>query len=221
MRRLTPGITVVTPTIPPRARQLKRCSDSVDAAMWWYKAKSTHKTFPLFHLVMHDHDHHGAAKTRHAGLSNVSTEWVAFLDDDDEMLPGHLLALHTAALEHQADYVWSQFRITYPNGSALDGPAFLGAKAFSQWNDEDPAQTTITTLVRTELAHEAGGFAQFEENGEQVDGHRAGEDFEFTMRCRKAGGQFRHHPEVTWLWHHWGIGGPGVPGNTSGMPDRW
>lgn len=219
---LAPGITVVTPTIAPRENQLKRCARSVDSAMMHFRLKTTGQPFiGLHHLISHDDAHQGAAKTRQYGLDRVGTEWVAFIDDDDEMLPRHLLALWTAAREHQVDYVWSRFRITYPNGAALDGPAFLGAKAFSQWNDEDPAQTTITTLVRTELARAAGGFTQFEENGEQVDGHRAGEDFEFTMRCRKAGGKFRHVPEVTWLWHHWGIGAPGTPGNTSGMPDRW
>jgi glycosyltransferase involved in cell wall biosynthesis len=36
---------------------------------------------------------HGAARARNAGLLEVATPWVAFLDSDDEWLPGHLEAL--------------------------------------------------------------------------------------------------------------------------------
>ena len=222
---LQPGITVVTPTIPPRAIIQAAQRESVLASMKYLAdRRGEFPSLPgalLRYLAVPDLGHAGAAKTRHAGLMQVDTEWVAFFDDDDEMLPAHLYALFSAALAHQADYVWSRFQICYPGGERLDGPAFLGEKAFSQWNDEDPCQTTITTLVRTELAREAGGFAQFEEDGREVDGQRRGEDHEFTLRCRKAGGVFRHVPEVTWLWHHWGVGARGVPGNTSGMPDRW
>lgn len=100
---------------------------------------------------------------------------------------------------------------TEPRTQVIQGPVFLGEKAFSQWDDNDPCQTTITTLVRTELALAAGGFAQFEDDGSTVDGNRRGEDHEFTLACRKAGGVFRHVPRVTWDWYHHGS-------NTSGTP---
>jgi hypothetical protein len=224
--KLQPGITVVTPTIPPREIIRLRQRETVLESMKYLGERRTeflarHPGFLMRYLAVPDMTHAGAARTRHAGLLEVDTEWVAFLDDDDEMLPRHLYVLLSAALEHEADYLWSRFRIVYPGGSGLDGPAFLGEKAFSQWDDDDPCQTTITTLVHTELALDAGGFAQFEDDGVEVDGQRRGEDHEFTLRCRAAGGTFRHVPEVTWYWHHWGIGARGVPGNTSGMPDRW
>lgn len=223
--KLQPGITVVTPTIPPRAVVQQRSRASVTRAFYYLAGRRDEfpslPGFLMHHLFVKDTTHAGAARTRHAGLLEVDTEWVAFLDDDDEMLPQHLYALLSAALEHDADYLWSRFRIVYPDGTGPIGPEFLGEKAFSQWNDDDPCQTTITTLVRTELAREAGGFAQFTDDGREVDGQRRGEDHEFTLRCRAAGGVFRHVPEVTWLWHHWGLGARGVPGNTSGMPDRW
>jgi hypothetical protein len=237
---LVPGVTVVIPTIPPREPQMVRALRSVQrAAKYWQDVAQLDDALPCpirmdvatgrfigedFTLaceVVVDENHDGAAKTRHRGLERVGTEWTAFLDDDDEMHDQHLVALYRAAIEHNADFLWSRFRIQYPDGSMLAGPAFLGEKAFAQWNDDDPCQTTITTLVRTELALQAGGFAQFTETGAQLDGHRAGEDFEFAMRCRKAGAGMRHVPEVTWTWHHWGYGTPGQPGNTSGMPDRW
>jgi hypothetical protein len=99
----------------------------------------------------------------------------------------------------------------HPRTEVIQGPVFLGDKAFSQWDDNDPCQTTITTLVRTELARAAGGFAQFDDDGSTVDGNRRGEDHEFTLACRKAGGKFRHVPRVTWDWYHHSA-------NTSGLP---
>lgn len=239
MSDLLPGITVVIPTIANRAEQLKRALASVvEAAHYWGHIASLDPSLPetakmtpegqlvggqftLACEVVADEEHAGAAKTRHKGLMAVQTTHAALLDDDDQMLPDHLVKLYRAAIAHKADYVWSRFRIQYPDGSTLPGPAFLGEKAFSPWNDDDPCQTTITTLVNTEMAIACGGFAQFDDDGQEIDGQRRGEDHEFTLRMRAAGAVMHHVPEVTWLWHHWGEGKPGQPGNTSGLPSRW
>jgi glycosyltransferase involved in cell wall biosynthesis len=237
------GITVVIPTIPPREALLRRAMDSVDGATA-RMADAYGSMVPVRSIVVQDQARNGAAKTRHQGLLAVETEHVAFLDDDDVMHPDHLVQLYGAALDFQADYLWSRFQIIkehdrwvlcsgpvscnapyehkefgggYGYGhhvlasEVVQGPVFLGDKAFSQWDDNDPCQTTITTLVRTELALAAGGFAQFEDDGSTVDGNRRGEDHEFTLRCRAAGGAFRHVPRVTWDWYHHSA-------NTSGMP---
>jgi hypothetical protein len=211
-----PGITVVIPSIPPRAQLLKRALSSVDRSI--AHLRQQHFSIPVDVITAVDTERRGAAATRDMGLRKVDTEWVAFLDDDDEMLPGHLAALYGMGIAHpeRPSYLWSQFQIVFPESSgrtAAPGPHFLGAKAFEQWNDDDPCQTTITTLVRTELALDAGGFKTPSPDA-LVDGNAAGEDFQFTLACRAAGGAFRHVPEVTWHWHH-------HESNTSGRPDRW
>lgn len=213
---MVPGVTVVIPSIPPREALRERAAGSAWAALQRLdESGCLPDRAATGVLVVQDGARKGAARTRHLGLTNVRTEWVAFLDDDDVMLPDHLLKLYTAATTGEcADYLWSRFVIVHADGSLQPGPAFLGEKAFRQWDDEDPCQTTITTLVRTELAMEAGGFEQFDDTGELIDGQRRGEDFEFTMRCRKAGAAFLHVPAVTWHWGHHGA-------NTSGLPDRW
>jgi GT2 family glycosyltransferase len=200
-----PGITVVIPTIEPRVDALKRAFDSV----------VSQTVQPAAVVVVFDHDHDGAAVTRHAGLEQVRTEWTAFLDDDDTMDCDHLQMLYGTAIEYGADYVWSRFRIGYPHGQYADGPAPLGPGTFEQWVDDRPVQTTITTLVRTELALKVGGFTAFtDDGGREIDGQRYGEDFDFTLRMRAAGAVFRHAPRVTWTWNHHGS-------NTSGRGDRW
>jgi hypothetical protein len=223
MTTYRPGLTVVIPTIPPREKMLRRAMESAHVSMQRLGRELFDIEYGEFHGVLGvstDLEKLGAARTRHRGLENVDTEWTAFLDDDDEFLPGHLAALFLAQLHsrhtgREADYLWSRFRIQFPDGGVQEGPAFLGEKAFSQWNDADPCQTTITTLVRTELAMDVGGFAQFDDTGELIDGQRRGEDHEFTRRCRDLGkAEMLHVPQVTWVWHHHAK-------NTSGLPENW
>lgn len=223
-------VTVCIPSIPPRRDKLKRAVQSVMM-----------QDTPVGLSVYIDRGKRGAAYARDMALAGAGTEWVAFLDDDDEFDSDHVTSLLECAIAHQADYVWSRYRIAHPNprhGGVVpnrapryvfpyaDGNTHpLGAGTFEQWNDEQPAQTTVTTLVRRDLALDVGGFRGIGARdglfatkgtmpGEQVDGQRAGEDWSFTLRCRAAGATFRHHPAVTWTWHH-------HESNTSGLPDRW
>jgi hypothetical protein len=217
---LRPGITVVIPSIPPRRPLLHRAIFSV-----------LDQTMPATAIaVAVDHDRLGAAHTRQRALDMVDTRWVAFLDDDDEFRPRHLEALYSAAVDYGAEYVWSRYQVALPSRRSVrlpdesefeyrDGPAPLGRGTFEQWNPEQPAQTTITTLVSTELAREVGGFLPLGGAGAidgTVDGQRAGEDWDFTLRCAAVLGpdRMRHVPEVTWFWHHHAR-------NTSGLPHRW
>ncbi len=215
--RFASDVTVCIPTIPPRREKLMRALRSVLA--------QTHPAAAI--VIAQDVDKYGAAVTRHRALVGARTTWVAFLDDDDEMDPNHLATLLACAEEHGADYVWSRFRIGIPISSVgwqggnfgpatafRDGPAPLGAGTFDQWNDAQPAQTTITTLVRRSVALDVGGFLPTPLLDDEIDGQRAGEDWDFTLRCRAAGAVFRHAPAVTWTWHH-------HESNTSGLPDRW
>jgi glycosyltransferase involved in cell wall biosynthesis len=154
---LKPGITVCIPTIPPRAESgiLRRAQESVAEA-----ARNVYPGVPVQTVTYCDHERRGAAVTRQRALEMAQTTWVAFLDDDDTMDPWHLKDLYEAAHTFGADYLWSRFRIGLPGGRWRPGPDPLGAGTFEQWNDDQPAQTTVTTMVRTELARDVGGFVQ-------------------------------------------------------------
>lgn len=195
------GITVCIPTIPPRKTLLAQAINSV-----------LDQTLPAAAIsVAIDTDKEGAALTRDRALQAVQTEWVAFLDDDDAFLPEHLDVLSLAAQETGADYVFSYFTIHDWAGRPLLGndPLESFGKVF---DPADPHQTTITTLVRAELAKEVGFAAPAP--GMFIHGQRRGEDFEFTLKCVAAGASIVHVPQRTWIWNHHGA-------NTSGMPDRW
>lgn len=188
-----PGITVCIPSIPPRSGMLRNALDSV--------LSQTHQPDAL--SVAIDHHHAGAAITRTHAVRAARTRWVAMLDDDDRMLPMHLDVLRHAAEDTGADFVFPWFHVV---GGTDPFPQHFG-KTFDPLA---PTHTTVTTMVRTELAQEVGYVAP--EDGDGAGG--SGEDWNFVLGCIAAGAKIVHVPQRTWIWNHHGA-------NTSGRNDRW
>jgi glycosyltransferase involved in cell wall biosynthesis len=195
------AVTVAIPSIPPRSALLARALASVAGQESPAAAVS----------VAIDLERAGAPATRQRALDAVLTPWVAFLDDDDVMLPEHLAVLLDGAAEHGADYVFSYYTVV--DGQGREQPGVDPLQHFGAvFDPADPHQTTITVLVRTELAR-AVGFHE-PPPGALISGQSYGEDFGFTVGCVAAGARIVHVPRRTWLWAHHGS-------NTSGRPDRW
>lgn len=190
------NVTVVIPTHPARISNgmTKRALGSV--LMQSYPVSSV--------IVEVDKYREGAAVVRNRGLQKVDTEWVAFLDSDDQMKKNHLEVLVHGAQYSGADYVYSWYD---PIGFYSDPLPHFG-KVF---DPDHPTQTTITTLVRADLAKEVG-FRPVED-GKLIDGQRYGEDFQFTVEVIAKGGKIVHIPQRTWLWNAHGL-------NTSGLPTK-
>jgi glycosyltransferase involved in cell wall biosynthesis len=203
----TPDITVVITTIPTRAERLRKAIRSV-----------TKQTLLPKDLIIQEDTHKvGAPANRDAGLAQVETEWVAFLDDDDYFYPDHLETLYTAATENEADIVYSWFDV---EGGTDPFPHNFG----KPWDPENPIQTTVTTLCKTEVVRKSGGFSSLdgfteEELEEYAQGATAGEDFRMVLRANAQGAKIVHVPKKTWAYVHWNENGK--IGNTSGRPDRW
>lgn len=191
-------ITVVIPSIPPRVVQLARALASVEA-----------QTLPpASTMVDVDHDRTGAMATRNRALWKVETEWVAFLDDDDEFLPQHLQECAAWAEQTGADLVYPWF--VQPERHWDDLRAFgvpfhrlAGQLRVRNW-------IPITVLVRTDLLRSAGGFQYPSQRARFNDS----EDWGAWQALHRAGANFQHLPKRTWVWHHW-------DGHTRGRPDRW
>lgn len=208
-------VAAVLTAHPARVRRghLSRALDSV--------VTQTHPVHSV-HIAV-DLDGDGAAVTRDRALSQVdpsTTPWVAFLDSDDAWMPQHIERLLGYAQRHDADYVYSWYTIRDGAGRTQLGwdpfPEVFG-KAFDPAN---PVQTTVTTLVRTEFA-QAVGFAPRpdrwmrphpDEDVPTPTGHRAGEDWRFTLGCIDAHAKIVHLPERTWYWYHHGLNSSGCPG---------
>lgn len=186
------NVTVCIPSIPPRQVQLDCALRSVE----WQEEP------PDATIVQYDHHHEGAAATRNLAWRAATTEWIAFLDDDDELFPQHLAHLFARQRETDADVVWPWFETS----SNFKDP--LGHEG-REWDPAVPHSFPITTIVRRSLAEEVGGFPLEIQNP-----MCAGEDFEFWKACSAAGGKFVHLHERTWRWNFHGK-------NTSGLGTRW
>lgn len=181
-------ITVAIPSHPARSNGLlQRALTSVLCQTWT----------PAGISLAIDTLREGAPATRQRALDGVTTPWVAFLDSDDAFDPDHLESLAACANETGADYVYSYWHTA---------PDVLGhfGKPFDPAN---PTETTITILVRTELAKEVG-FKAMPDRYENT-----GEDFQLVLGCVALGAKIVHLPKRTWLWNH-------HSGNTSGMPTK-
>lgn len=151
------------------------------------------QTYPCEIVQAKDVHGMGAAVTRNHGLLLVETPWVAFLDSDDELDPEHIEKLMSCAEETGADYIYPWFRVV---GGSDPFPMFFGRP----WDNAAPHSTTITILVRTELARRVG-FKDV-----------PWEDWDFTLRCMAEGAKIVHLPERTWTWFHHGLNSSGVSG---------
>lgn len=187
---MKPVVTVVVPYHPARVKNgmLARAVASIQR-----------QTLPHELITVEDTERQGAAATRQRGLDQVATEWTAFLDSDDELDPDHIEQLLACAKETSADYVYPWFRVV---GGTDPFPMFYG----KPFDPAAPNSTTITILVRTELAKQVG-FTR--DPNVQV----SGEDFQFTLDCIAAGAKIVHLPRRSWTWHHHGR-------NSAGLPDR-
>lgn len=187
-----PGISVCIAAHPARFRGpvlLNRALASVIAQT----------LLPVAVHVVNDVDRHGAGRTRRTLLDYVDTEWLAWLDSDDEWMPEHLEKLHRVAVDTDSVYVYSWFHGGDPLGH------------FSlPFNPCTPHHTTMNVLVRTDIAKEVG----FPDN---ATGPYANEDWAFItgvakLACER-GLSMTHLAERTWYYHQ-------GHGNTSGQPGQ-
>ncbi len=188
-------ITVVIATLPTRAQMLTTAVRSVMA-----------QTLPARVVVVEPDDRgRGAAATKNAGLAQVRTEWVAFLDDDDEFMPDHLRVLHTAATEAGADVAYSLPLVRDQLGRKVDRiNEWGGGEVFDPEALRRGSYIQTTSLVRTESAKRVGGF--------QCPPGSNYDDWGFFLALLDGGAVFTHVHRETFVWNHHGANSSGVPG---------
>jgi Glycosyl transferase family 2 len=193
---MSSDITVVIATIPIRAKMLRKALASV----------VLQTLQPVAIVVEYDHEHTGAAATKNRGLARVTSEWVAFLDDDDAFLPEHLEKLREAQLDSGADVVYSMPYI--PQLAAQGGidPSGMRGAPFDPDELRRRSYIQTTSLIRTKAFQASGGF--------QCPPGSDYPDWGGFIALLNSGATFYHLPEQTFIWEHHGR-------NTSGRPDRW
>lgn len=162
---------------------------------------------PLHHLIVTDNDREGSAVVRNRGLNSVTTEYTAFLDDDDELLPHHIRVLYGWALKTGADVLYPECRIVMNGQDVPNTPEWAGrpGRPFDPDILRQRSFIPVTTLVRTELAQAVGGF-------QYVDGSPY-DDWGMFRAMLDAGAKFFHVPVLTWRWWHWAGNSGGLASN--------
>lgn len=190
-------ITVVITTVgQPRAAMLARALQSV--------RDQTRQ--PAFISLAIDDQRQGAAVNRQRGTDRVNTEFVAYLDDDDEFYSHHVAVLGREMVKTGADLVYPWFDVI---GGVDPFPTAEGLP----WDDEHPRQIPVTFIARTAAIREVGGWIPVLEGAEHEDGNRAGEDWDLTLRLVAGGKRIHHIGMRTWKWYH-------HSSNSMGLPNR-
>lgn len=191
MTDLDPGISVLVAAHPARFsnRLLARALNSVIAQT----------EVPQAIHVVNDCERKGAGWTRRTLLGLVQTQWIAWIDSDDEWEPEHLAKLMSVATATDSVYVYSWFHGYDPLGHF--GLPF---------NPCTPHHTTMAVLERTDIALEAGFV-------DSQDGRFSNEDWIHILRfseiCCDRGLKMTHLAEKTWTYHQ-------GHGNSSGKPGQ-
>jgi glycosyltransferase involved in cell wall biosynthesis len=184
-------ISVIVPTIPGREQQLERALASVRAQTLQ----------PARVIVERDDLREGAAVIRNRALQWVSTEYVAFCDDDDELYPDHLKKLGRFATLSEVD-------VAYPGYDCADDPVNCHGIPFDPLLLRARNFIPVTVLARTEKVRAAGGFQPHPDaNGDPC------EDWGLWLAMLDLGAKFGHLPVRTWRWNY-------SPDTTKGRADR-
>jgi glycosyltransferase involved in cell wall biosynthesis len=118
-------------------------------------------------------DNRGVATARNTGAREARSEWLAFLDDDDEWLPGKIEAqLDALGQTPYAELCYTGLRTLSPDGVVMNWDAVPTEKLWPMVRYRCPF-SPITMLVRRDSFLASGGF------NEEL---RYAEDWEFAIR---------------------------------------
>lgn len=162
------GITVITPTIPGREEFLEDCVRSVQA-----------QTVPVQHLIGLDADFEGPAKMRNELVSQATTEYVLFLDDDDLLDIDYVEHVTPFLDEYDVVYTWCRKNFDYPTSLPFDGPALRERNVIP-----------VTACVRRSSFTGVGGFPD----------DVAYEDWALWLNLLDAGASFYCTETVMWTY---------------------
>lgn len=165
-------VTVITPSLSWRGTKLARCIQSV----------ANQETPVAHHLIQVDLQEKGPVSVRNNLARNVTTEWIAFLDDDDTLLPHHF-SRHQALMVDGVDVIFSWCDIVHENGGRATMKSFFDRDK----TIKGPNTLPITVTMRKLLLDKVGGFP-----------NKRFEDWELWKLLAKERAVFRGIEEVTW-----------------------
>ncbi len=127
--------------------------------------------------------------SRNLALDLVATEWVCFLDADDELEPGYFDAMATGTADLRAPAVRyvAPTRSAPPRVPRVAGHVHACTAACLPWGN----WLVVGTLVRSDLVRKIGGWHDFTWS----------EDWDLWVRCWKAGATIEAIPAAIYRAH--------------------
>ncbi len=167
-------VAIITPSLPSRSNLLVECKASVSKQDW---------NGEILHVIGLDEYGEGPSKLRNRLIKGLdpSYEWVAFVDDDDKLLPYHIDTL--VSNSNGADVVYSDcFEEGFTKTWKTRGFNFDAVRADNY--------IPITVLFRRSVFEKVGGFPI----------EPPGEDQWLFLNAASAGARFAYVPRQTWVY---------------------
>lgn len=171
-------VTVITASLPHRSLLLAEAVASVGS-----------QTSPARHLISVDAGV-GVAEARNQLLDAASTDWVAFLDDDDHLDPHHIEVLAERAASDDVDVVIPHCRFDGPPLPAISCCAGYYNRPFDVRDLRRHGIFPITVIARRSAILAAGSFPV----------SAPYEDWSLWRRMVRLGARFDVVPTVTWTY---------------------
>ena len=148
----------------------------------WWRDLALERAEPSARDQAHTIVHHepgpiNIAHARNIAATKATSEWLCFLDADDQLAPGYVQAMGKAHGDLRAPAL-AQVR----NGQVGD-PVSLAEREIEELNP-----CVIGTLIRRERFNQLGGFRNW----------RAWEDWDLFLRAVRAGDQIEHVPDAVY-----------------------
>ena len=122
----------------------------------------TYKADPRVRAVINQKNL-GGSEARNEGVKAARGEYLAFLDDDDEFLPGKIEAQLGMMLKDDLDMTFSDYKLVDDSGRVMDYREFSDIPAFDQeslfkYHMLRHMTATTTFVYRAEALKKIGGF---------------------------------------------------------------
>ena len=141
----------------------------------------------------------GAAVARNTGIRATQSEWVAFLDADDEWLPQKIQLLTASATENNCGVVYSDYWTQQDGGRSLSR-CISSEHLWPSIRYRNPFPPSVA-MIRRDLLLDLGGFRPLSRTG-------SAEDWELAVRLAFAT-RFFYLPEPLTVYHLHGTNSSG------------
>jgi glycosyltransferase involved in cell wall biosynthesis len=175
-------LSILTPTIPGREKQLKSLQASIEEQIGQHAVE---------HLILSDNRKRSIGAKRQALLDMARGQYIAFVDDDDDIADTYVEELLKAASRHSPDV------ITFLQGATYNGQHSMvkfqlgqGDHAYQPGGITKRDAWHVNAWRRSRVAH-----CQFGETN-------YGEDLIWCQQARKMAETTVHIPEVLHFYQH-------------------